>query len=123
VEAAFLVREVDTVRVKGRSQAVRVYELLAGSGAALPRPQEQALRLYAAGLEAYRQRSWDDALNLFTQALVLWPEDGPARVMAERSKLYGDAPPPPEWDGVFDQTLAALKGYAPGAPAGRGSSE
>jgi adenylate cyclase len=110
VEAAFLLREIDTVRVKGRLQTLRVYELVAQSAEALPRLQEQALKLYAAGLEAYRQRSWDDALKLFMQALVLWPEDGPSRAMAERSQVFRDAPPSPEWDGAFDQTLAALKG-------------
>ena len=122
VEGAFVVREIDTVRVKGRTQAVRVYELLAGRGAVLPRPREQALRLYAAGLDAYRQRSWDDALGLFTQALVLWPEDRPSRTMLERSQHYRDAPPPPEWDGAFDQTLGALKGYVPSGSSARDSS-
>ena len=57
VEGAFLLREIDTVRVKGRRQVVRVYELLARAGTTLPREQEQALREYAAGLEAYRQRA------------------------------------------------------------------
>jgi adenylate cyclase len=123
VEAAFFLREIDTVRVKGRVQTVRVYELVAQSAEALPRSQEQALRLYAAGLEAYRQRSWDDALKLFAQALVLWPEDGPSRAMAERSQVFRDTPPSPEWDGAFDQTLGALKGYAQNASTARGPSE
>ena len=102
VEGAFVVREIDTVRVKGRTQAVRVYELLAGRGAVLPRPQEQALRMYAAGLDAYRQRSWDDALGLFTQALVLWPEDRPSRVMLERSQHYQTRLRP--WSGTEPST-------------------
>ena len=103
VQGAFLLREVDMVRVKGRSQAVRVYELLARAGTALPPEREKALAAYAAGIDAYRQQSWDEALGLFGQALVLWPEDGPSRTMAERSRMYHASPPPEGWDGVFEQ--------------------
>ena len=101
----FLWREVDMVRVKGKKQAVRVYELLNGSTALLPPEQEKAVRVYAAGLEAYRQQRWDEALALFRQALEQCPEDGPSRVMAERCQIYLEAPPPEEWDGVFEQLV------------------
>jgi adenylate cyclase len=103
VEGAFLLRELDMVRVKGRTQAVRVYELLARAGTALPPEREKALAAYAAGIQAYWQRSWDEALGLFGQALLLWPEDGPSRTMAARSQLYRASPPSEEWDGVFEQ--------------------
>ncbi len=107
VEGSFVLRELDMVRVKGRHQAVRIYELLARSGAALPRELDEALGLYAAGLEAYRKQLWDDALGLFTQCLALRPEDGPSRTMAERCQVYRAAPPPEDWDGVFDQLVKA----------------
>jgi adenylate cyclase len=103
VEDAFLLREIDLVRVKGRKQAVRVYELLARIGAVLPPEQEKAITAYAAGIEAYRQQSWDEALDLFGQALRLWPEDGASRTMAERSRIFRASPPPEGWDGVFEQ--------------------
>ena len=107
VEGAFVMREVDMVRVKGRVQAVRTYELVASAGAALPPTHEEALRLYAAALEAYRKQAWEDALGLFTQALAVRPEDGPSRTMASRCQLYRDTPPPEDWDGVFDQLVKA----------------
>ena len=105
VDGAFVLRELDMVRVKGRTQAVRIYELLARSGAALPRELDEVLPLYAAGLEAYRKQLWDDALGLFTQCLALRTEDGPSRAMVERCQVYRDAPPPEDWDGVFDQLV------------------
>jgi adenylate cyclase len=95
------------VRVKGRHQAVRVYELLARSGAALPKELGEVLGLYAEGLEAYRKQLWDDALGRFTQCLALRPEDGPSRAMVERCQVYRDAAPPDDWDGVFDQLVKA----------------
>ncbi|HET9491552.1 MAG TPA: adenylate/guanylate cyclase domain-containing protein, partial [Methylomirabilota bacterium] len=103
VEGEFLLREVDMVRVIGRSQSVRIYELLAKHGVPVALEQEKALRSYAAGLEAYRQQVWDEALALFTQALTLWPADGPSRTMAERCEHYQKTPPPEQWDGVFEQ--------------------
>ncbi len=103
VEGSFLLREIDMVRVKGKKQHVRVYELLTRLGESLPREQEKALSFYADGLEAYRQQLWGEALSLFQQSLALWPEDGPSRTMAERCRIYQDAPPLEEWDGIFEQ--------------------
>jgi hypothetical protein len=52
----------------------------------VPPEQDEALHLYASAPEAYRKQLWGDALGLFEQCLALWPEDGPSRVMAERSR-------------------------------------
>ncbi|MGH7311293.1 MAG: adenylate/guanylate cyclase domain-containing protein, partial [Candidatus Rokuibacteriota bacterium] len=103
VESAFLLREVDMVRVIGRTQSVRIYELLGHAGAPLPEEQNKALGAYAEGLEAYRQQAWEEALALFREALTLWPEDGASRTMADRCEFYRKTAPPEGWDGVFEQ--------------------
>jgi adenylate cyclase len=102
VQKSFLLREIDLVRVVGREQGVHVYELLAAASTSLPARKEKAVRSYAAGLEAYRQQRWAEALELFKESLSLWPADGPSRIMAERCQIYQKAPPPDEWDGVFE---------------------
>jgi adenylate cyclase len=102
VEQSFLLREIDMVQVVGRAQAVRIYELLARAGTSLPPEQERAFSFYAAGLKAYRERRWGDALEFFKESLTLWREDGPSRIMAERCQIYQDSPPPEEWEGVFE---------------------
>jgi adenylate cyclase len=104
VEKSFLLREVDMVQVVGRAQAVRIYELLARAGAALPSEQEKAFHCYAAGLAAYRERFWDEALRLFNESLTLWPGDGPSRTMANRCRTYQKTPPPEDWEGVYEAT-------------------
>jgi adenylate cyclase len=101
---SFLMREVDQVRVKGRVQPVRIYELLGNSDDSLPREMEESLNYFTAGLEAYRQQVWQEALDLFKQSLSMRPEDGPSRIMAERCQIYQKAPPPTDWDGVFTMT-------------------
>lgn len=105
VDGAFVVRELDTVRVLGRTQPVRIYELMAGAGTALSPEQQQVLALYAAGLEAYRHQDWSEALTLFEKALTLRPDDGPCRAMLERATLFQEVPPLKDWDGVFEQLV------------------
>ena len=102
VKDDFLLREVDSVRVVGRQQCVRVYELVAGSRAALSKEQEQAFKFYADGFTAYCEQRWDDALGLFNQCLEICPDDGPSKAMAARCRMYRDAPPPESWDCVYE---------------------
>jgi len=102
VEQAFRLRELDMVRVIGRRQAVRIYELIAVAGTPLDPEHDQALGIYAEALEAYRKGMWAEALGLFRQAQTLRPDDGPSRALAQRCREY-EAHPPETWDGVFDQ--------------------
>jgi adenylate cyclase len=104
VEHAFILRELDMVRVKGRTQVVRLYELIGKAGTVLGPDHQQALWSYAEALEAYRKGMWADALVHFRQALALRPQDGPSRTMAQRCLEY-EAHPPEPWDGVFDQLV------------------
>lgn len=84
-------REIDIVRVKGKAQAVRIYE-----------PSEdlppEVVRAYEEGLKLYRERKWDEAASAF----ALFPEDGPASVMRERCLAFLRNPPPQDWDGVWE---------------------
>lgn len=98
----FLLRELDKVQVKGRKQALRIYELLAVQGAVLPPNQAEMLSLYAVALAAYRSRSWDEAAAKFGECLALWPQDGPSRAMRERCGLMREAPLPEDWDGSYE---------------------
>jgi adenylate cyclase len=102
VGEAFRLRELDLVRVKGRQNAVRVYELLAQAGEVLPEEVEKALEPFAAGIEAYRRQAWAEAMVFFSRALEANPADGAARTMLERCRIYRQNPPPPDWDGVFE---------------------
>ena len=102
VKDDFILRELDSVRVVGRQQCVRVYELVAGSSAALPKEQEQAFKDYADGYAAYCEQHWDEALGLFGRSLEMWPGDGPSKTMAERCRFYRESPPPEGWDCVYE---------------------
>ncbi len=102
VQNEFLLRKIDVVRVKGRAQCVDVFELVSENGHAIPKGQEEALRDYAAGYEAYCHQHWDEAMKLFERALEFWPDDGPSKTMSARSRMYKEAPPPDGWDCVYE---------------------
>ena len=102
VASSFVLRQLDQVRVKGRQRALHIYELISTIAAPLPTAQRQMLDWYAAALNAYRERRWAEAAELFEQCLALWPEDGPSRVMVQRCGIYRGTPPPDDWDGAFE---------------------
>ena len=102
VAASFVLRQLDRVRVKGRQQALSIYELLATTESELSMEQRRMLDRYAGALIAYRERAWNEAANGFEQCLAMWPDDGPSQVMADRCRTYQHTPPAKEWDGAFE---------------------
>jgi adenylate cyclase len=99
-EAVIEVRELDTVVVVGKSEPVRIFELLGRAGA-VGAPRLELRDLYAQGLAAYRRRDWDGAQRELDACLRLRPDDGPARVLRARSASFAVTPPAPDWDGVW----------------------
>jgi adenylate cyclase len=92
-------RPLDWVSVKGKKEAVLVYELLALAEDADESHAAMA-RLAAAALQRYRARDWAGAIGLFEQILEVRREDGPARLMIARCQAYQENPPGEDWDGV-----------------------
>lgn len=100
----FLVRELDLVRVKGKSRPVAIYEVIELAGTSLPAARTQALASYGEGLVAYRARDWETARTRFEAALAAWPGDGPSELYLSRCREYLSAPPPDSWDFVVQRT-------------------
>ncbi|KAJ3289034.1 hypothetical protein HDU79_004374 [Rhizoclosmatium sp. JEL0117] len=96
----FLLREVDSVVVKGKSQSVKIFELLGRKDQEVEEAFIKTLEYYQLGLSAYRGRFFDQAIECFAQALRLSPEDGPSMVLMERCMVYRVEPPPEDWNGV-----------------------
>ena len=93
-------RELDLITVAGKTEPVRIHELLARYGELAPADAE--LRDgFAAGLAAYRARNWSEARRHFGECLKLNPQDGPSAVYVERVDALCAAPPPDDWDGVW----------------------
>ncbi len=96
---AFVFRELDLVRLKGKDRSVRVYELLGERGTAVAADVAR----FDAALAAYRERRFDEAEAGFAAAAAACETDAPARVFAERARRLRATPPPEDWDGVYEQ--------------------
>jgi adenylate cyclase len=94
-------RELDLLVVAGKTEPIRVYEVVGLIDEKLSHNQEQFLRMYSKGLEHYRKREWQTAIGAFERALDLYPDDYPCQLYVERSDLYRSSPPPDDWNGVF----------------------
>ncbi len=99
-ETAIAVRELDAVKVVGKAEPVKIYELLGRAGQ-LTEVQSRLVTLYARGLAAYRRQEWTRAMADFEEALALIPEDGPSLTMLDRCRRFMETPPDDGWDGSF----------------------
>ena len=102
-QQAIEAREIDLIVVVGKTEPVRIYEILAVAGALTP-AQAALCEAFAAGLAAYRARDWDGAEAGFARALTALPGDGPCAVFLERIAILRREPPPPDWDGAWRMT-------------------
>lgn len=89
-------REIDTIKVVGRSSPVRIYEPL-GLAGSVGDERLAAMQLYADGLACWRARDFSGASRAFEQ---IAPDDPPAWFFLERCRLLVQSPPPAEWSPV-----------------------
>lgn len=94
-------RELDAVVVVGKTQAIRVYEVVARDRSELAAEKLEALAAHQQGLAAYRARHWDEAIERFRAVLAADGDDGPARIFIGRCAAFKASPPPETWDGTF----------------------
>ena len=95
------VRELDWIQVKGRDEPVAVYEIYEEQEDV---STDALLEAYAAGLQNYRERRWDEACENFRRALAVRSNDHPSEVFLERSEHYRTQPPGDDWSGVWVMT-------------------
>ena len=95
----FTCREIDWVRVHGKEQPVRIYELIKEGNVSVQ--TQQMLKLFSLGYQNYRQKRWNQAIEDFNQALNQGLEDPVCRLYIRRCQEYQTDPPKENWDGVF----------------------
>jgi adenylate cyclase len=95
---AILVREVDQVAVYGRMESTAVFELIAMADEKPDSEKLAWLAIYEAGLAAYRQRRWPEAIALLDRvAAARGCEDPPASTLKERCRALIASPPDSNW--------------------------
>ncbi len=96
-----LLRAIDLLRVKGKTEPVAIYEAMDHfTEDSFPNLQRTVAH-FNAGISSYRTQRWDDAIACFNDALALHPGDRPSRVFLERARIFRQTPPAVDWDGVW----------------------
>ena len=99
LDSRFLKRELDRVRVKGKGDAVGIFEL-AGLREEAGEERIEFFRMFEAGLEQYKRREWGKAKKTLEEALRRNPQDGPSALYLKRVTALLDDPPGPEWEPI-----------------------
>jgi adenylate cyclase len=97
-------REIDRIKVKGKDEAITVYEPL-GLAAELDAATQEELRLWAQALRAYRSRNWDLAEVNLVNLQRLAPGRMLYGVYAEKVTRARSTPLTADWEAVttFDE--------------------
>jgi adenylate cyclase len=102
----FICRPLDIVAVKGKTQSIKIYELVIEKDASVSKEIIKFYTLFEKGFDAYLKKEWNKALRLFKDLQINNPEDKPVRIYAQRCKALLDNPQtvPDDWDGVMSMT-------------------
>lgn len=97
----FVYRELDQVRVKGKTEPVAIFEPLGRAGEVAQAKLEE-IGTYNEALKMYRSQEWDKAEARFQALHQASPECKLYEVYLDRLDYFRKNPPGAGWDGVFD---------------------
>ena len=95
----YLWRLVDVVRVKGKNDALEIYELLGRTGEITPAVERFAQR-YEEAWALFRERRFDDSINLLDDLAGEHVDEPSIQRLAARARAMRDNPPGADWDAV-----------------------
>lgn len=99
----FEYRELDSVRVKGKQEPVRIYEPVAKVEDVSASEREE-LAAWVEALEAYRAQDWAQARATISRLVSEFEERLVYSTYLERISVFEANPPGQDWDGVFTHT-------------------
>ena len=94
-------RELDQIRVVGKAEPVKIYEILSPKGM-LTDQVKSILPIFEEGLNYYKEWKWQEAIDSVEKAMEIDEKDGPSLTYFQRCIEFLDEPPPGEWDGVYE---------------------
>ena len=100
----FKTRVLDVVKVKGKLQPVKVYEVYAEASEDVNPENAQYYEKYQKGFEAYLNREFSLAIDNFKKSLSIIPEDIATKEMIRRISSLDMDNIPEDWDGSIALT-------------------
>ncbi|HEX3954414.1 MAG TPA: GAF domain-containing protein [Stellaceae bacterium] len=96
-----ILRRLDLIQVKGKSQPTLAYEALDHYEADKFPKLGALITAYEAGFDCYQRRDWGNAIQHFGEALEVAPIDQPSQIFIDRCRYYSENAPPENWNGVW----------------------
>ncbi len=93
-----LSRKVDRVCLKGKDQAIEIYEIL-GFQESIEEEGRRMVQLWGKGFEAYQAGRWEEAEQAIKKVLTILPSDGPSMTFLRRLPALRQREEP--WDGIW----------------------
>jgi len=107
----FITREIDTIKVVGKSEPVTTYELLGTKETVSERVMQLKIRFEEA-LQLYKSQKWDQAINIFEELIkeeeecfqIKNRQTNPSKIYLERCQNFKSNPPEKNWNGTYTLT-------------------
>ncbi|HRW96811.1 MAG TPA: adenylate/guanylate cyclase domain-containing protein, partial [Bacteroidales bacterium] len=93
-------RFLDVVKVKGKKEAVYIFEILDGEPADIKKLKIETKHDFGKALQFYKSKNFDAALDIFKTIHAVNPADQAAQLYISRCKNIIDFGIPEDWDGV-----------------------
>ena len=101
LKGTYRVRDIDDVVVKGKTQPVRVYEVLDYHNEETFPNLMEVTGYFKEGRRMYQNGNWNDAARFFGESLRLHPQDKLSQIYIERCEHLKINPPGGTWNGVW----------------------
>lgn len=101
LRGTYRLRDIDLVIVKGKTQPVRVFEMLDFHDTQTFPNLLDVVGHFSEGVSDYRMANWEKAIQRFEKCIDLNPDDGLSKTYIDRCKTLQASPPAGEWDGVW----------------------
>jgi adenylate cyclase len=95
----FIFRTLDKVKVKGKENALTIYEVVHPSHYLAK--DTETLASHETGFNLYLNRKFHEAETIFQGLMEKYPDDKTFHRMFEITKNLKNNPPPENWDGTF----------------------
>jgi adenylate cyclase len=101
VSEKFLCRPLDIVKVKGKSESVKIYDLVADLDESIPQKAKDFCKYFKVVFDYYVNRKWGNALKVLKQLQNYFPNDASLKLFTGRCKEFQSRPEaiPVDWDG------------------------
>lgn len=99
IDDSIIVRPIDRVRVKGKEEAILLYEVMGRKIYEEPRSIITLSQLFRDAFDKFEARALDETHRLLQEILNNYPDDGPSKELLNK---YRKAKEDPSWDLITD---------------------